>query len=141
MRVWILENTPDYEQGTRVGVYTSPLAAWDDLFTQADDHVFPLWNFDLYVGADEQEEGDTRAILVRLKYNSGDEITLRGEYVKGSAAGGGVAPTVGDWRDLQQVAGLLRAHAVQVVGFRLEGEHPNHLATGSWSLAKEDLPY
>jgi hypothetical protein len=141
MRVWILETTPDYEQGTRHGVYASALAAWDDLFTLADAQVFPLWKFDMYVGGDEEEQGDARAILVRLTYNSNDQITLRGEYVKGSAAGGGVAPTLGDWRDLQQVAGLLRQHAVQVVGFRLEGENPNHLATGSWSLAKPDLPF
>lgn len=141
MRVWILEDTPEYEQATRVGVYVSALAAWDDLFTQVNDRVFSLWKFDMYVGGDENEQGDTRAILVRVRYNSGDEVTLRGEYVKGSAAGGGVAPTVGDWRDLQQVAGLLRQHAVQVVGFRPEEEHPNHLATGSWSFAKPDLPF
>lgn len=136
MRVWILENTPDYEQGTRVGVYSTPLTAWDDLFTQVDDHVFPLWSFELYVGGDEQDpKGDHRAILVRFRYNSGDEVTLRGEHVRGTE---GKAPTVDEWRDLQQVAGLLRQHAVQIVGFRLQGEHPNHLATGSWSFAKED---
>ncbi len=143
MRVWILEATPDWEPGVRHGVYSSPLVAWDDLFTLVDAHVFPLWEFEMYVGADEREQGDDRTILLRLKYNSDDQITLRGEYVKGghSALGESVVPTVREWRDLQQVAMLLQKHAVQQVGFRLQGENPNRLATGSWSFAKEDVLY
>lgn len=140
MRIWILEDVPDYEQGTRHGVYTSPVAAWDDLFTQVERNVFEYTNreFTLYVGADQSavDQNDSkRDILVMIRYNTGDEIHLSGVHVNGTD---GDAPSLSDWRDLQQVAGLLRQHAVKEAGFTLSDPWPNHLATGSWNFRREN---
>lgn len=140
MRVWILENVPDYEQGTRHGVYTSPVAAWDDLFSLVERNVFDATRgeFKLYVGADQSapdQSDPKRDILVMIRYNVGDEIHLSGAHVKGSD---GDTPTLSDWRDLQQVAGLLRQHATQQAGFHCSDRWPNHLATGSWTFRRDE---
>lgn len=139
MRVWILEDTPEYEQSTFHGVYNTPSQAWDDLFGQVQRRVFEghVDNLTMYVGADPMDvaQDATRAILLSVKYGNGDEITLTGVHVKGTNA---AAPTLVQWRDLQYVAGLLRTHAVHSVGYYFVDEQPNRLATGTWNLRRED---
>lgn len=140
MRVWILEDVPEYETSTRYGVYTSPVVAWDDLFTAVENNVFKgsVDDFTLYVGADQSavdQNDPKRDILVMVRYRSGDEIHLSGASVTGSHIAG--APTLSEWRDLQQVAGLLRQCAVQA-GFRCSDDPVNKLSTGSWTFRREE---
>lgn len=138
MRVWILEATPDYEQGERVGVYFTPTHAWEDLFKQVERKVFSsLLNFGVYVGADREADpkDPTRAIVLEVDYQWGDKITLRGEKVKGTE---GEAPTLAEWRDLQQVGELLRQHATQVVGYTNIDALPERTLTGKWNFAHDD---
>ncbi len=137
MRVWIVENTPDYEQGTRHGIFPTPVAAWDELFTVVDDHVFPLDEFHVRLLSEEDrakpEEAD---VILRVDYRSGDAVTLTGVYVKGT---GNPAPTLAEWRDLQQVGSLLMQHAVQERGFTRVSEYQAEgRPAGVWKLAKED---
>lgn len=140
MRVWILENTPNHEQATRHGVFSTPVAAWDTLFDLVDKNAFqhdqPI---KIYVGADQSADPNDlgRPIVLVVTYGWDDEITLSGETVKGTDVS---APTVAEWRDLQQVGGLLRAHAVQVADFWLESTD-THTATGTWEFKKGNLPF
>lgn len=143
MRVWILEDTPDYEQTTRHGIFSSPVVAWDELFNLVNKSVFEGTNdapIKIYVGADARADinDPTRPVVLVVEYARGDQIILSGEAVKGTNAS---APTLSEWRDLQQVAGLLRSHAVQVAGYESADETPNRLATGWWSFRKTDVPF
>lgn len=139
MRIWILEDTPEYEQSTFHGAYDTPGHAWDDLFGQVQRKVFEAHVDDLtmYVGADPMDDAQdgTRAVLLNVRYRNSDEITLTGVQVKGTTVG---APTLGEWRDLQQVAGLLRMHAVNSAGYRCADEQPNNRAIGTWNFRRED---
>lgn len=137
MRVWVLKNTPDYEQSTEHGIFPSPLAAWNDMFTVVDEHVFPLDEFHVRLLSEEDrakpEEAD---IILRVDYRSGDAVTLTGVYVKGT---GNPAPTLAEWRDFQQVGSLLMQHAVQERGFTRVSEYQEAgRPAGVWKLRKED---
>lgn len=139
MRVWILENVPEYEQGTRHGVYSSPVVAWDHLLEVVQANIlrsFSVDTFEMYVGADQSVDPKdlNRGIVLVVSYRYGDQIVLTGEHVTGSSGG---APTLGEWRDLQQVAGLLRAYATEHSGFRMiTGK--NEPGTGRWTFKKDD---
>lgn len=138
MRVWIVENTPDYEQGTRHGVFPSPISAWDELFTVVDGHVFPLDEFHVRLLSKEEDrmKPEEANVILRVDYRSGDAVTLTGVYVKGT---GNPAPTLAEWRDLQQVGQLLMQHAVQEVGFTRVSEYQEaDRPAGVWRLRKEE---
>ena len=135
MRVWIVDNTPDYEQATRVGVYSSPVVAWDDMFKEIDAHVFQSRDeFMVKLTADTQL-GELADIAIEVHYNSGDTITLTGVYVTGT---GNPMPTLADWRDLQQVGVLIMRHAVEQAGFVNASEFRDERGpVGQWRLRKE----
>ena len=137
MRVWLLEDQPEYESTTRHGVYADPGRAWDDLLALMDRYVFHVahrGHFELYVGADpdaDRPSDPDRAILLRVRYDGHDEIRLVGEHVRGADAN--LAPTLEDWRGLQQVGTLLAEHATEVADFRT-GERGDPLPTGTWQF-------
>lgn len=140
MRIWMVENTPDYEQGTRHGVFDSPLRAWETLFTVVDDHVFPLDEFHVRLLTEEARTQPEKAdVILRVDYRSGDAVTLTSVYVEGT---GNPAPTLAEWRDLQQVGSLLMQHAVQERGFVRVSEYQTEgKPAGVWKLQRPDVPF
>lgn len=112
MRVWILEDQPDYESTTRLGVFTSPHGAWDAMFTRLDDHVFALPSFELHaVQVCRQPEDD---VTLDVVHYSNDRVRLVGAYVKGT---GDPALTVTEGREFQEVAALISQHARKIESF------------------------
>lgn len=112
MRVWIIEDQPDYEPGTRRGVYTSPHAAWGDLFEILDDHILQLPSFTLEaVQPDGPSEDDASIDLVHY---SNDRLRLVGVYVKGT---GDAALTAQEKIQLQEVAALISQQARNIDDF------------------------
>jgi len=141
MRIWIFESPPAWESPTRHGLYASPSVAWDDLFDLVQKNVWENHvDFSVYVGADPEApdpQDNTRPIVLLIRYQGGDEIRLGGESVKGDQHYGH-APSLADWRDLQQVGALLRMHAVQVLGYRSTDPKPDGILTGRWRFSRED---
>lgn len=135
MRVWVLEMTPDYEQGTRYGVYNTPIRSWDDLFKLAERDVYTKDEFQVAMFTEDGDRGEKADVGVKVSVRN-DEITLTGVYVEGTGA---AAPTLAQWRDIQQVGSLLMQHAVQERGFtRVAEVQDEGKPVGIWKLRKED---
>jgi hypothetical protein len=137
MRVWILENVPDYEQGTRRGMFASANIAWDTLFTEVDRHVFTqVDEFHVRLFTEDSDRGEKADVGVEVVYRTNDKVKLTAVYVEGT---GNPTPTLADWRDLQQVSSLLMQHAVQEARFTRVSEYQDgNKPAGVWRLRRED---
>lgn len=135
MRIWLLETVPDYEQGTRHGVYDTAVRAWGDLFTQVERYVFDKDEFEVRLFSEDGDRGEKADIGLRV-INRNDEIVLTSVYVEGT---GSPTPTLAEWRDLQQVGSLLMQHAVQEGHFtRVAEVQEEGQPVGIWKFRKED---
>lgn len=141
MMVWILEMTPDYEQSTRVGIYTSPSVAWDDLLRQVNDHVLEqVDSFDLSVGVAPGGVDGSRLSrrVLRVGFRSGDEITLKGEPVLDGSIDGSSAPSLNEWLQLRTLGDRLREMAVKAAMFECSGDPAmSPLAFGRWVFTRD----
>ena len=108
MRVWLLEETPDWEQATRHGIYTSPEAAWADLHELLEG-VYRQDRFEVEVVQPTASDGDLPAHLDFVK-GTNDRLTLTGVYVKGT---GDPRLSTKEQRQFQEVAALACREASQ----------------------------
>lgn len=109
MRIWLIEELPDYEQGTRKGAYTSPHAAWGDFFEIMDDHILQMPTFTLEASQPQDPTEDD--IYLDLVYNSNDRLRLIGVYVKGT---GSTRLTAAELIQFQEVASLISQQARKI---------------------------
>lgn len=128
MRVWIIETLPDYEQGNREGMFTSPHAAWGPLFETLDDRVFPLTSFE--IRAWQHTSHDEKDIVLDFVYNSNDRVRLIGAYVKGT---GSPKSTSAEVQELQEVAAIAAKHAIDIEDFAKTTVLP-------WDVRRTDQP-
>lgn len=112
MRVWILENVPDYEQGTRLGVFGSPDRAWDRLYEELDRQVYVLPSFS--VEAHQRCDAGKDDVRLEIVHYSDDRLRLVGLYVEET---GYPDLTATEAREFQEVAALVAQHATHVSGF------------------------
>lgn len=134
MRIWILENVPDYEQATRIGVYISPVAAWDALYEQVNHHVLHQDKCTVRVAAEVRPDNqDLADVFVKISYSTGDTIELTGVFVEGSNA---PVPPLSEWRDLTEVGQQLLEILVKEGDFTWINPGQEAISTHTWKFRK-----
>lgn len=112
MRVWMIELTADYEQGTRHGIFTSPQAAWGAFFDLLDSTVMTLPSFTIEM---KQPNGPgAEDVYLDVVHYVNDRLRLIGAYVKGT---GNPHLTSTERRELQDVGALVAQHATKIEDF------------------------